>query len=60
MYNNQSMNPFFSSSEEVLHILGDILGCLQRGRNTLIVPRKKAMDELIKSRNMVGCCEPNL
>lgn len=43
----------FKSSDEVLHILGNILGCLQRGRTSLIVPRKKAIDDLIKSRNMV-------
>lgn len=41
------------SSDEVLHILGNILGSLQRGRTSLIVPRKKTMDELMKSRNMV-------
>lgn len=44
----------FSSSEEVLHILAKILGCLQRGRTCLIVPRKKPMDEIIKSGNMVN------
>lgn len=43
----------FRSSDEVLHILGNILGSLQRGRTSLIVPRKKAIDDLIKSRNMV-------
>lgn len=41
------------SSDEVLHILGNILGSLQRGRTSLIVPRKKAIDDLIKGRNMV-------
>nr|AEE61495.1 unknown [Dendroctonus ponderosae] len=44
----------FKSSDEVLHILGNILGSLQRGRTSLIVPRKKTMDDLIKSRNMVS------
>ncbi len=43
----------YSSSEEVLHILGKILSCLQRGRTCLIVPRKRTMDEIIKSGNMV-------
>lgn len=42
----------FSSSEEVLHVLGNILGCLQRGRSSLIVPRKRTIDDLMKSRNM--------
>lgn len=36
-----------------MHILGNILGSLQRGRTSLIVPRKKAIDDLIKGRNMV-------
>lgn len=44
----------FRSSEEVLHLLGDILGCLQRGRTSLIVPRKRTIDDLMKSRNMVN------
>lgn len=44
---------FCRSSDEVLHILGNILGSLQRGRTSLIVPRKRAIDDLIKSRNMV-------
>ena len=43
-----------SSSEEVLHILGKILVCLQRGRTCLVVPRKKNLEEMIKSGNMVG------
>ncbi|XP_017772740.1 PREDICTED: protein rogdi [Nicrophorus vespilloides] len=49
----------FKSSDEVLHILGNILGSLQRGRTSLIVPRKKAIDDLIKSRNMKSL-SPNL
>ncbi|XP_050310120.1 protein rogdi [Anthonomus grandis grandis] len=49
----------FKSSDEVLHILGNILGSLQRGRTSLIVPRKKTMDDLIKSRNMKSL-SPNL
>ncbi|XP_026289762.1 protein rogdi [Frankliniella occidentalis] len=49
----------FRSSEEVLHLLGDILGCLQRGRTSLIVPRKRTIDDLMKSRNMRSLV-PNL
>lgn len=49
----------FKSSDEVLHILANILGSLQRGRTSLIVPRKKTMDDLIKSRNMKSLA-PNL
>lgn len=41
------------SSDEVLHILSNILGALQRGRTALVIPKKKPIDELMKSRNMV-------
>ena len=43
----------FKTSDEVMHVLGNILGCLQRSRTSLIVPRKKNLDDLINSRNMV-------
>lgn len=44
----------FKTSDEVMHILGNILGCLQRSRTSLIVPKKKTIDDLIQSRNMVN------
>lgn len=37
----------------MLHILGNILAALQRGRTSLVIPKKKPIDELMKSRNMV-------
>ncbi|XP_063228496.1 protein rogdi isoform X2 [Bacillus rossius redtenbacheri] len=46
------------SSDEVLHLLGNILSCLQRGRTSLIVPRKKTIDDLLKSRNMKTLTPP--
>ena len=49
----------FKSSEEVLHLVTLILNALQRGRTALIVPRKKPIDELMKSRNMKAL-SPNL
>jgi hypothetical protein len=49
----------FKSSDEVLHMLGNILGSLQRGRTSLIVPRKRAMDDLMRSLNMKSL-NPNL
>lgn len=49
----------FKSSEEVLHTLSNILGALQRGRTSLVVPKKKPIDELMKSRNMKSLT-PNL
>lgn len=50
---------FFRTSDEVIHVLGNILGALQRGRTSLVIPRKKPIDELMKSRNM-KCLSPNL
>lgn len=48
----------FKSSEEVLHTLDNILNCLQRGRSSLIVPRKRTIDDLMKSRNMKSLTPP--
>lgn len=44
----------FSSSEEVLQIIGELIGALQRGRTSLIIPKKKSIDDLMKGRNMVS------
>lgn len=49
---NVDKDYMFKSSEEVLHVLSSILGCLQRGRGSLVVPRKRTIDDLMKSRNM--------
>ncbi|KAL9903275.1 protein rogdi isoform X2 [Glossina fuscipes] len=49
----------FKTSDEVLHVIGNILEALQRGRLSLIIPKKKPIDELIKGRNM-KCLAPNL
>ncbi|XP_014288766.1 protein rogdi [Halyomorpha halys] len=56
---NVDKNYNFRSSEEVLHVLGNILGCLQRGRTSLILPRKRTVVDLMKSRNMRNLV-PNL
>lgn len=42
-----------------MHILKLILNALQRGRTALVLPRKKPIDELMKSRNMKSL-SPNL
>lgn len=56
---NVDSNYNFKSSDEVLHILSNILNALQRGRTALVVPKKKPIDELMKSRNMKAL-SPNL
>lgn len=38
----------------MLHIIQCLLGSLQRARTALVLPKKKAIDELMKSRNMVS------
>ncbi|CAB3383399.1 protein rogdi [Cloeon dipterum] len=48
----------FKSSEEVLHLLGAILSCVQRSRTILLVPRKRSMDDLINSKNMKSLLPP--
>ncbi|XP_037927209.1 protein rogdi isoform X2 [Teleopsis dalmanni] len=49
----------FKTSDEVLHVVGNILEALTRGRTSLVIPKKKPIDELIKSRNMKSLA-PNL
>ncbi|XP_077291623.1 rogdi atypical leucine zipper [Arctopsyche grandis] len=49
----------FRSADEVLHIVSCLLGALQRARSALVLPKKKTMDELMKSRNMKSL-SPNL
>ncbi|XP_034948380.1 protein rogdi isoform X2 [Chelonus insularis] len=56
---NVDRHYLFKTSDEVMHVLGNILGCLQRSRTSLIVPKKKTIDDLIKSRNMKSL-NPNL
>lgn len=45
----------FRTSDEVLHVVANILEALQRGRTSLVIPKKKPIDELMKGRNMVNC-----
>ncbi|XP_013115166.1 protein rogdi isoform X2 [Stomoxys calcitrans] len=49
----------FKTSDEVMHVVGNILEALQRGRLSLVIPKKKPIDELIKGRNMKSLA-PNL
>jgi hypothetical protein len=34
-------------------MINNVMSCLQRGRNSLIVPKKRTIEELQNSRNMV-------
>ncbi|XP_075159965.1 rogdi atypical leucine zipper isoform X2 [Haematobia irritans] len=49
----------FKTSDEVMHVVGNILEALQRARLSLVIPKKKPIDELIKGRNMKSL-SPNL
>lgn len=42
------------TSSEVLNVLGQLIKMLQTGRSSLLIPRKKTIDELLSSRNMVS------
>lgn len=48
----------FHSPEEVIHFLTKVMGCLQRGRSSLILPRKRTIDELLSSKNMKSLQPP--
>lgn len=51
---NEIFDFIIRSSDEVLHIISNILEALQRARTSLVIPKKKPIDELMKSRNMVS------
>lgn len=48
----------FQSAEEVEQIVNNLMGCLQRGRACLIIPKKRTIDELQLSRNMKSLQPP--
>ncbi|GBP24488.1 Protein rogdi [Eumeta japonica] len=56
---NVDKHYIFRSSDEVLHIIQCLIGSLQRARTALVLPKKKAIDELMNSRNMKAL-SPNL
>lgn len=51
-------NHEFKSAEEVLNFITEIMGCLQRGLGSLVVPRKRTLDELQSSRNVKNLHPP--
>ncbi|KAB7499508.1 Protein rogdi [Armadillidium nasatum] len=46
-------NNTFKTSGEVLSVLTHLTSLLQKGRSSLLIPRKKTIDELMNSRNML-------
>ncbi|KAK8769101.1 hypothetical protein V5799_014433, partial [Amblyomma americanum] len=44
----------FKSAEEVTQLMTTIMGCLQRGRASLIIPKKRTIEEILGSRNMAS------
>lgn len=47
----------YISAEEVLTDLDSVLGKINRARSTLAIPRKRTIDELMNSKNMVSSNE---
>jgi hypothetical protein len=37
-----------------MHALNTVMSLLQKGRNALIIPKKRTIDDLVSSRNMVS------
>ncbi|KAI9590426.1 protein rogdi-like isoform X1 [Glossina fuscipes] len=56
---NIDENYNFRSAEEVLQIIGELVAALQRGRSSLLIPKKRSIEELMKGRNMKSL-SPNL
>lgn len=42
----------FRSSEEVLQLINDVMNCLQKSRSSLLIPKKRTIEELQHSQNM--------
>jgi hypothetical protein len=56
---NEDENKFdFKSAEEIIEMINNVMSCLQRGRNSLIVPKKRTIEELQTSRNMKSLQPP--
>uniref|UniRef100_A0A1B0AJ03 Protein rogdi n=1 Tax=Glossina pallidipes TaxID=7398 RepID=A0A1B0AJ03_GLOPL len=56
---NIDENYNFRSAEEVLQIIGELVAALQRGRSSLLIPKKRSIEDLMKGRNMKSL-SPNL
>jgi len=52
LFIENSLEEPVKSAEEALYTLNRIISSLQKGRNALIIPKKRTIDELISSRNM--------
>ncbi|GFQ66481.1 protein rogdi [Trichonephila clavata] len=48
----------FHSAEEVVHVVNSLMGCLQRGRSALLIPKKRTINELQRSRNVKSLQPP--
>ncbi|KAI1291783.1 Protein rogdi [Halotydeus destructor] len=48
----------FISAEEIVQIINNVMTSLHRGRNSLIIPKKRTIDELQSSRNMKSIQPP--
>jgi hypothetical protein len=51
-YNDDENKFDFRSAEEVIQMINSVMSCLQKGRTSLIVPKKRTIEELQNSRNM--------
>ncbi|RWS06365.1 protein rogdi-like protein [Dinothrombium tinctorium] len=48
----------FTSADEVIQMINNVMNCLHKGRNALIVPKKRTIEELQNSRNMKSLQPP--
>jgi len=56
---NDSIRKFdFKTAEEVVELINNVMVCLQRGRNSLIVPKKRSIEDLQNSCNMKSLQPP--
>lgn len=50
--------PNYNTAQEVLYNLDYVLDKINRARNTLAIPKKRTIDELMNSKNMVNIQYP--
>ncbi|XP_046912071.1 uncharacterized protein LOC124493062 [Dermatophagoides farinae] len=56
---NDNIKKFdFKTAEEVIELINNIMVCLDRGRKSLVVPKKRSIEELQRSSNMKSLQPP--
>ena len=44
----------FKNVDEIIYVLTNLIGCLQRSRSAIVNPKKRTLEELQKNKNVVS------